>query len=308
MCDIWKSNQNKKEISAETLEKHVTAFGKLNVREVVLSGGEALMHSNLWKLCALLKEHKICITLLSTGLLLKKHAEEIVDYIDQVIVSVDGSEQVHDQIRNIPQGFAKMTEGIRELKKRKANFSITGRCVLQRGNFFDFINIVKAAKDIGLNQISFLGADVSSDAFNRPGGWPDERVNQVALTESETIEFEKIVQRSFIALAREYKTNFVAESREKMMRIVQYYKAVNNMAAYPETVCNAPWVSAVIESDGNVLPCFFHKAYGNIYENNFSDIINSKQAVEFRRNLNIAVDDICKKCVCSLKLRPYQMP
>ena len=112
MCDIWKANSNKKEISPETLEKHVATFKKLGVREVVFSGGEPLMHSNLWKLCALLKDNKIRITLLSTGLLLKRNAKEIIDYIDHVIVSLDGSEQVHDKIRKIPQGFAKLSEGI----------------------------------------------------------------------------------------------------------------------------------------------------------------------------------------------------
>ena len=307
MCDIWKANSNKKEISPETLEKHVATFKKLGVREVVLSGGEPLMHSNLWKLCALLIDNKIRVTLLSTGLLLKRHAHDIIDHIDHVIVSLDGSEQVHDKIRNIPQGFAKISEGIRELKKLKPHFSITGRCVLQRYNFSDFINIVKAAKKMGLDQISFLAADVSTTAFNRPQQWTDERINEVALTRDETLEFEKVVQRSFIELQTEYSTKFLAESPAKISNIVQYYKAVNKMGNYPGIVCNAPWVSAVVESDGNVMPCFFHKPYGNIYESGFLEIINSKRAREFRRNLNMAKDEICKKCVCSLKLRVNQM-
>ena len=307
MCDIWKSNNNKKEITVETLQNHLAAFKKLHVREIVLSGGEALMHSNLWKFCALLKENKIRITLLSTGLLLKKHAAEIVQYNDQVIVSVDGSWAVHDRIRNIPNAFTRMAEGIAELKLRSPDFSVTGRCVLQRGNYFDFINIVKAAKKIGLDQVSFLAADVSSEAFNRPGGWSDEEIYRVALSPSEITDFEKIVERSFVDLADDYKTGFVAESPAKIRRIVRYYKAVNARDVYPAVVCNAPWVSAVIESDGKVMPCFFHKPYGNIYEQNLLEIINSEEAIRFRRNLNMRTNDTCKKCVCSLKLPPYKM-
>src|SRR5688572_25446266 len=154
MCDIWKANKNKQEISYETLLDHVAEFKNLNVREVVFSGGEALMHSNLWKLCELLKNSNIKITLLSTGLLLKKNARNIIDNIDQVIVSLDGSEEVHDRIRKIPRAFAQLSEGIRELRKLKADFPISGRCVLQRYNFFDFINIVKAARGLGLDRIS----------------------------------------------------------------------------------------------------------------------------------------------------------
>jgi Fe-coproporphyrin III synthase len=285
----------------------VNTFRKLKVREVVLSGGEALMHSNLWRLCDLLRQHKIRVTLLSTGLLIKKYAREIIEYIDTVIVSLDGSEKVHDKIRNIPQGFAKLSEGVNALKGLNFNFPVTGRSVLQRYNFFDLINIVRAAKRIGLDQISFLAADVSSGAFNRAERWGAERVSDVSLSTAETLEFEKTVRQSFIELSHEYRTGFIAESPAKMVKLVQYYKAVNKNSDYPEVVCNAPWVSAVIESDGRVLPCFFHKPYGNIYEKDFLEIINSKVARNFRKNLDMGEDEICKKCVCSLKLRPQQM-
>src|SRR5215204_5109115 len=70
MCDIWKANHEKKELSAEEIERHLDAFQQLRIREVVLSGGEALMHPNLWKLCQLLHRNKTKVTLLSTGLLL----------------------------------------------------------------------------------------------------------------------------------------------------------------------------------------------------------------------------------------------
>src|SRR5574339_587902 len=108
MCDIWKANHEKKEISAEELQKHIKHFKRLGVREVVFSGGEALMHSNLWKLCSLLREIGIKITLLSTGLLLERNADHIISNCNEVIISLDGSQTVHDKIRNIPQGFEKL--------------------------------------------------------------------------------------------------------------------------------------------------------------------------------------------------------
>ena len=55
MCDIWKANDRRQELSRDQLAPHVAAFGKLGVRSVVLSGGEALLHSNLWSLCELLE-------------------------------------------------------------------------------------------------------------------------------------------------------------------------------------------------------------------------------------------------------------
>lgn len=302
MCDIWKANHEKREISAEELDRHIKVFKTLQVREVVFSGGEALMHTDLWRLCSLLRDNEIKITLLSTGLLLEKYAHDICKYFNEVIISMDGSAPIHDKVRNIAGGFEKLTNGVKTLKKIKPNFRITGRCVLQRSNYFDFENIVRTAEEIGLDQISFLGADVTSGAFNRSNLWSGERVSEVALNKEEAIEFEKILEHSFNRLKNKYRSKFIAESFEKMRRIALYYRAINGIGEFPDVVCNAPWVSAVIESDGNVLPCFFHKPYGNIYEKEFMEIINSKEGISFRENLNVTKNAICKKCVCSLKI------
>lgn len=307
MCDIWKANSNKKELTVDELQKHVNTFRSLGVQEIVFSGGEALMHSNLWALCDLLRKENIRLTLLSTGLLLEKNAELIIHYMNNVIISVDGSQSVHDRIRNIPGGYEKIISGIEALKEREPEFRVTARCVLQRYNFTDFNNIVRGSRSIGLDQVSFLAADVSTSAFNHATEMTRDRVSEIALSKTETFEFEKIVSDSFAELKADYDTKFIAESPEKMLKIIQYYKALNGMASYPRAVCNAPWVSAVIESNGDVMPCFFHKPYGNIYSDDFLSIINSGKAVAFRKKLNTAHDPVCSKCVCSLKLGITQM-
>ncbi len=306
MCDIWKANQEKQEISADTLDLHLKAFKRLRVRRVALSGGEALLHSDLWKLCEGIHSIGARISLLSTGLTLKQYANEVVRNCDDVVVSLDGSREIHNAIRKIPRAFEKLQEGVAALKELSPNLRITGRTVLQKQNFRYFPSIVQAAKDVGLDQISFLGADVSSEAFNRPTPWGPARVSEVALSEEETAIFESIIFRSIIDLKRDFDNKFIAESPDKMKAIIQHFKAIHGVGLYPAKKCNAPWVSAVIESSGDVLPCFFHKPYGNIRERNFKDIINSESAVLFRKNLQVSKDPTCRKCVCSLHLGVMQ--
>lgn len=307
MCDIWKANHDKKEISTDSLKQHIQSFKKLGVREIVFSGGEALMHTNLWEFASLLKAAKIKLTLLSTGLLLKHNAEAIVRHLNGVIVSIDGSAAIHNAIRQIPNGFEKLAEGVKSLKALDPTFPVTGRCVLQRHNYADFPNIVHAAQKIGLDSISFLAADVSSSAFNRAEAWDADHVSDVALNESETEHFQQILTSSFIDFQKDYADRFIVESPSKMQKLVQYYKAINTKGEFPSVVCNAPWVSAVIESDGSVMPCFFHKPYGNIYLNDFESIVNSKEAIAFRKALKMNENPICQRCVCSLKLGLREM-
>lgn len=302
MCDIWKANSNKKELTAEEIERHLHAFQNLKVKEVVLSGGEALMHNNLWKLCEMLRSRRIKVTLLSTGLLLRNFAKEVVENIDEIIVSLDGSREVHDKIRNIPQAFDKLTAGVLAIRLLRPNFRITGRCVLQRGNYFDLENIIRSAKEMPLDQISFLAADVSTPAFNHIALKERERISDIALTLHEAKDFQRIIEESVVKFEDAYLSSFIAESPDKMRKLAKYYVAMAGEGKFEAPACNAPWVSAVLESDGRLMPCFFHEAYGNIYGNDFEAVLNSEKAIGFRKKLDVKKNEICKKCVCSLKL------
>ncbi len=302
MCDIWQANANKQELSREDIERQMGSLRSLHVQRVVLSGGEALMHQNLWTLCELLREIPIEITLLSTGLLLKVFATDVVKWCDEVIVSIDGSREVHNSIRRVPRAFERMAEGIAALREQRVDYPVSARCVLQRHNFRDLPHIVEAAHEIGLNRISFMSVDVSSTAFNRPEPWQEPRVAEVALDRDETGEFATIVEDTIHRFSADFDSKFISESPDKLRRLPRYYAALNGLGEFPTTICNAPWVSSVVEADGTVRPCFFHAALGNIRDNTLEEVLNAPRAVEFRRTLDVKENPICKTCVCTLSM------
>ena len=305
MCDIWKGNNNVKQLEESDIANLLDSLCRLNTKLVVMSGGEALMHPNFFRLCEIIKTRNIKITLLSTGLLLKKYASEIISNTDEVIVSLDGSKEVHDKIRNIPNAYEKLKEGVQELKKRKPDFRVPARSVIQKDNFEDFHNIVDSAKEIGLDQISFLAADVTTDAFNRPELWDDQKAGEIKLSQDDLPKFKEIIESLITTHANDFRTNFIAESPDKIRRFYNYYAAYYGMSKFPEMSCNAPWVSAVIEADGSVRPCFFHQISGDIRESSLLDIINSEKSISFRKNLDVKTNSICEKCVCYLNLSPF---
>ena len=304
MCDIWKGNHNVKQLEESDISKMLDSFRKLNTKEIVMSGGEALMHPNFFRFCGIIKTRKIKITLLSTGLLLKKYASEILANVDEVIVSLDGSRDIHDKIRNIPNAFEKLKEGVQELKELNPEFRVTARSVIQKENYLDFANIVDAAKDIGLDQISFLTADVTTDAFNRAELWEEKKVSEIKLSIEEVKKLKEIIESLIISHSVDFERKFIAETPDKIRRFYNYYAAFYGLSDFPKISCNAPWVSTVIEADGTVRPCFFHKKIGNIHENDLMEILNSDESILFRKNLDMNTDSICKKCVCYLKLSP----
>jgi radical SAM protein with 4Fe4S-binding SPASM domain len=64
----------------------------------------------------------------------------------------------------------------------------------------------------------------------------------------------------------------------------------------------------VIESSGDVRPCFFHPVVGNIHRQAFTDIINGQEALSFRASLDVGSNETCKRCVCSLYVPALDIP
>ena len=120
--------------------------------------------------------------MLSTGLTIKKNAEQLVKWVNDIIVSIDGDEHTHDSIRNIPGAFNKLREGISAIRSIKPDYKITARTVIHRLNYQQWPAIIDSAKEIGLDQISFLPADVSSHAFNREMLWDVSRQHEILLS------------------------------------------------------------------------------------------------------------------------------
>ena len=260
------------------------------------------MHTDLAALSRLLRAEGIRLTLLTAGLLLEAQAKSVAETIDDVIVSLDGPPEIHDQIRRVHKAFERLERGVQALRQVRPEIVIRGRSTVQRANCAHLRGTIAAARQLGLNSISFLAADVSSEAFNRPGGWPAERQSKVALGPEEIAVLEREVDLLIHHHSDDIATGFVLESAEKLRRIVHHFRAQLGEIPPVAPFCNAPWVSAVIEADGAVRPCFFHRALGNIHEKALIDILNGDTAIDFRRQLDIRNNPICQKCVCSLHL------
>lgn len=304
MCDIWKGNNNLNQLTENDVHQLLTTLKTLGTRQVVMSGGEALLNPSFFRLCEILKREKLKITLLSTGLTLKKNAPLLVKWVDEIIVSLDGDEETHDMIRNIPGAFNKMAEGIAIIKELKPDLKISCRTVIHRLNYTVWPKIIDSAKSLGLDQASFLPADVSSHAFNRQQAWDEPRQHEILLSEKEIGELNQIMNDLFTNYKTDFDNRFIAESQDKIRNIYHYYAAYYDQNPFPYKKCNAPWVSTVVEADGTVRPCFFHEAYGNIKTCSLNEVINSDAAINFRKELDIEKNETCKKCVCFLNLKP----
>ena len=299
MCDIWRVREAR-EITPPDLEEQLLSLRGLGVRWVVFSGGEPQLNEKWSALARMVRSIGSRVTLLTAGLLLKSQASLITDSVDDVIVSLDGPPALHNAIRRVPGAFEQMWEGVKALRQIRPGMPVRARCTVQKANHRALRAVIKSAKEIGLTSISFLAADLTSSAFNRPEGWSPDHVNRVALAPDEVEALAAEVEQLIDELQKDLESGFVVESPEKLRHIVQHFRSHVSQSEHVAPRCNAPWVSAVIEASGDVRPCFFHPVLGNIHRQELSDILNGPEALSFRASLDVASNETCKRCVCSL--------
>jgi MoaA/NifB/PqqE/SkfB family radical SAM enzyme len=187
--------------------------------------------------------------------------------------------------------------GVARLQRLAPSVPITARATLHRMNFRELPRLIDHAKAMALDGISFLPADVSSAAFGR--AFPT-RSEALSLDAEETGEFAELIEETVVDHRDDFASGFVAESPDKLRRLPQYYAALGGRATFPSVSCNAPYMSAVIEADGSVRPCFFHQTVGSVRLEPLASIVK-RNLPAFRENLTIESNPVCTRCVCSMK-------
>lgn len=299
MCDIWKREAND-QMRTQDLARHRTSLENLGVRQVVLTGGEPLLHNDLAALCNFFRERPIHLTLLTTGILLHKRAEEVANLFDEIIISLDGPQEIHDAIRRVSGAYNLIHKGVAAVRHYNPSIPITCRTTVQRANHRHLRETVDAARGLGLDSISFLAADLTSQAFNRPLIWPGERRSEIGLNLEEAKALEEEIEQLILEYEAAINHKYIVESAAKLRKIGRRFR--EHLGQFPAVapICNAPWVSAVVEVDGSVRPCFFHRTIGNITSSTLEEVINGEAARKFRQSLDMEADPTCRRCVCSL--------
>lgn len=137
------------------------------LRHIVSSGGEPLTRRDFPEICSLFHGPGVHETLLTNGLLLEKRYHEVGTYLREIIVSLDGpDEEIHGAIRG-GGAFGQILRGIRKVVASPGRPSISIRTVIQKKNFRSVIAMVERARDMGVDRISFLAADIMSRSFGR---------------------------------------------------------------------------------------------------------------------------------------------
>jgi MoaA/NifB/PqqE/SkfB family radical SAM enzyme len=308
-CDWWKAD-GAGDLTLDEIRTLTDQLPALRTRLVTFSGGEPTSRRDVYEIAALFRARGVKLHLLTSGLSLERDAGAIVEHFGEVTISLDGHTAAqYEQIRGV-KGLAVIERGVRKVKTLSPQTPVRARSTLHRYNFTELPQLIDKAHAMGLDGISFLAADVTSEAFGRRSasngnGETSLRtafsMRGLLLNPDEVAEFARVVEATIVSHSGDFECRFVAEAPDKLRRLPKYYAAQLGLGEFPSVRCNAPWASAVVEADGAVRPCYFHRVVGNIRETSLRELL-ANEMVAFRRGLNVAHNATCRRCVCTLQV------
>ncbi|MGC1520298.1 MAG: radical SAM protein [Steroidobacteraceae bacterium] len=299
-CDYWRHGREDMDLAAVT--RLLPSLAEMGTRLALLSGGEPLLNPEWPAIARLLRKSGLKVWLLTSGLALAKHARRAVELFDAITVSLDGADpQTYAAIRGL-DAFHKVCGGILAAAGHGTPPGI--RVTVQRGNFRQLPAFVALAKEVGARQVSFLAVDVANPhAFGRA----DDYVSDLALRPADLPEFEQVLNTVERDHLQDFRSGFIAESPQKLRRLVQYFAAVLGHGPYPPVRCNAPEISAVVGATGRVQPCFFiagpaaaRLSPDGEPHDGLRQILNRGDMAQLRAAIQSGARTECKTCVCSL--------
>ena len=300
-CDYWR--HGRVDMNLESVQRLLPSLAQLRTRAVLISGGEPLLNPQWAEIAQLLRAQGLSTWLLTSGLSLAKHARRAAQLFDAITVSMDGTNaRTYAAIRGL-DAFDKVCEGIGAAAEAGARVSL--RVTLQRANYRELPAFVELARRAGACQISFLAVDVANPhAFGRTEGFASD----LALQPQDLPLFEQLLHSLEQRRAEDFHSGFIAESPQKLRRILQYFTAVCGLGDYPAVLCNAPEFSAVIDAQRRVQPCFFIGGpSGARVQDDLPAVLNDAPMTSLRRDIRQRRRPECATCVCSMWREPGRL-
>lgn len=166
MCNIWQIKDNPK-LTLDDLKKLPKTLKDINI-----SGGEPFLRPDLPEVIRVVTETcpKARITISSNGFMtdfIVKQMKKILEVNPNVgiVISIDGLEKKHDEVRRIPDGFKKDMETIRRLREELGMKNVRIAFTAGDYNIDELPNVYKLSRELGI-EMTLAAVHNSENFFN----------------------------------------------------------------------------------------------------------------------------------------------
>lgn len=270
-CDCWKT-KGRIFHSVEKLKNIFVKIKELGAESVMISGGEPLLHPELREIIVLLKELKLKVMLNTNGINLHLHSYLQDLEIDQLVISMDASDQdSYRMIRGINK-YDQVWQNIADFIRNSANSEVGIRITLNRFNLEKLYEIILKCRTYGIKGVGFSPLDVNSSSFSRSEMNPERehQLKNIFLPTTNQIdqflsEFKK-GNEFYDFFNIEAQSGLLSWNCDKLISCLLFYKKIliSKSDSYGNDPCVFPYISMIIDYNGDLKSCFYSMPFGNI--------------------------------------------
>ncbi len=281
-CYMGGSIERLKASSYHMIETILKKLKDNNVQTIELTGGEPMVHHDIFKIINYAVNNFNLITILTNGVYFQ---EKIINFLSNfkkkvfIQISVDGfNEEVSTRIRRVKNTSIKTINTIKKIIEFNIPFRVA--IVLTPANVFDLENMILSLKNIGVRRISLSFAEELGNA---------QRID----SNKETL---------FQQIAQEY-GEYISRIADKFPEIVNVeLKDIRDDIVKNTRNCGAGSRSVAINHLGDVYPCVMLNdkiaKMGNLFKDDYYNIFNKSLTSKIFRDFDLKSqeDSSCHGC------------
>jgi len=320
MCGYWGKCGFVKQKSAEFIKEELslpeleTAIDEVSAFKpnITLFGGEPLLYRHWIDLVIYIKKKKLRCNIITNGTIIKDKVTEIIDSgLDEIIFSLEGPREIHDQITQVSGSFDKAIEGLIQINNEKKKLLlkkpyINIACTISADNYRFLDEIIDTGSLIGADSItfhhlSFIDSDTlikHNDIFKRYFGIESSDWSGFIRNQIPDIDLEYFISEMRRIKKYKHSIDVFFYPNFTQTEIRRYYTDFKFSPSSYNNRCLSPWMTAYIFPDGTVRPCEeLDFSCGNIKEQSFRRIWNNVTYRNFRKVIKkLKVFPVCSKC------------
>lgn len=274
-CFNMSGKERENEIDINSFIDISRKFSELGTQSIFLTGGEAFLKKDIKKLIEYTTNNFKEVTIASNGYFI---ADDLIETLRtytniRIQISIDGINEVHDNIRGVSGAFNKSVESIKKLCEY--NIPVTIAFTMNDKNVEQLEDVIIMSKDLGCFGINVSAtADTGRAKENNMGGTIKD------FSEIVSILGDKYRNDNFY-ISKEFEENEI----ESMQESIQYLNK-----------CGAGYKIMHVMSDGNLTLC---PSISSIILGNFKDDISdvlSYKNIERIMNIPTPNKKLCGDC------------
>ena len=306
MCGQWGEQGAFKTLSNETLRQQLSPEELRALIDnladwrpnITLFGGEPMLYKDWTDIVAHIKRRGMRCNMVTNGTLMPVYAERIVDSgLDEIILSLDGTEEVHDQTRGKPGTFRTLAKGIGDVSRIRSDRGTNDpllniNCTLYETNYRNLDEIVDIAEEMGADNITFHHLlFLSRSQYDRHNTIFQENFGQTTpdwagfVWEDLPGMDPEVLLRSIDRIqSRKSRVNISIYPNYTPQEVRDYYTGFEFQSTSYSNRCVSLWMTAYVFPDGSVRP--YHTmnfSPGNIRDASFREIWNNEAYRNYRR-------------------------